>query len=109
GENLRSADGSAGDGNRSEPDRAGGGDRPADHRVGACGTSRPCRRAPSARWHQRGRYRLRSAVAVCAGRTSASRSSSTVIEEKVDWSSSTPRYRLHASAKSLLPARWTTT
>jgi len=43
-------------------------------------------------------YRLRSAVAVFAGRTSASRSSSTVIEENVDWSASRSRYRLAASA-----------
>jgi hypothetical protein len=42
-------------------------------------------------------YRLRSAVAVRAGRTSASRSYSTVIEEKVDWSARRSRYRAQAS------------
>jgi hypothetical protein len=51
-----------------------------------------------ARRRQRGMYRLRSAVAVCAGRTFASSSSSTVTEENVDWSTRRSRYRAHASA-----------
>jgi hypothetical protein len=58
---------------------------------------------------QRGMYRLRTAVAVRVGRTPASRSSSTVMDENVDWSASRSRYRLQASAKSVLPAGWMTT
>ena len=64
---------------------------------------------PSTEPLQPGRYRSRSAVAVCAGTTSASRSSSMVLDANVASSASRSRYRAHMSTKSKLPAGWTTT